>query len=286
MARENEKPIREELTQGHKNSAPKRGQGKGKTALQATITSEERETCQGAEKAQSAAIPQAPEAFPEPGKPEEPKEPIILEAQEPDTADHQGEEKGETEGDKGGAKGESAAPVEPTTLEEAPITWDKQTAARRRFEVIRGDSTNIAQARERQLEERRAFCKQIFKEIAEGTTLQEICRRPDMPTLGTILRWSGEDAEIGRLYTQALQLRSAKMAEDLVRHCDELENTQNISSERVAALKVVINTKQWIMSRLLPKMYGDKTTIEHQGEVKVDEKQLDQRINALLAKLK
>lgn len=148
------------------------------------------------------------------------------------------------------------------------------------------DPEAISQARERQKQQRRAICEVIFDRVANGESMASICRSDDTPNQSTILVWAGQDPHIQHMYTQALQMRAARMAEELRDHCTELETGENISSERVQALKVVINTKQWIMSRLLPKMYGDKTTVEHTGEVKTDEKQLDERIKALMSRVR
>lgn len=119
--------------------------------------------------------------------------------------------------------------------------------------------------------------------ICEGESLNALCKEPDMPTIGTFLRWCAEDAEVGQMYVAALRIRAAWHAEQLLEDMDKLDHaTEN---HEVAALKVKINTRQWIMSRLLPKQYGEKIEHEHTGEVKLDEKQIDDRLKHLVGRI-
>jgi hypothetical protein len=113
--------------------------------------------------------------------------------------------------------------------------------------------------------------------------MNAICKEEGMPSRVTILRWCGENTLLAQAYTVALQMRSAGHAELLEEDMDELDRAKD--PVRVAALKVKINTRQWIMSRLLPKQYGDHQVIEHTGEVKYTSDQLDQRLKHLIAQV-
>lgn len=125
---------------------------------------------------------------------------------------------------------------------------------------------------------------EMCRRVAEGESLQSICREPGQPSLGIFLRWCSDDPEFGRMYTTALRLRAAVHAEMLLGDMEDLDE-KDISQARVQAIKVKINTRQWLMSRLLPKQYGEKIEHEHSGEVKMDEKQIDSRLQVLLAKI-
>lgn len=149
--------------------------------------------------------------------------------------------------------------------------------------IVESSDNSIACANEFDI--RRETTAMLCKRVSEGESMRKICKDVDMPSVATFLRWVHDDSEIGMMYKAALQMRAAAMAEDLKEHCDELENEKDISSERVQAMKVVINTKQWIMSRLLPKVYGDHKTIEHTGDVNLSAEQLDARITHLMNRI-
>lgn len=135
-------------------------------------------------------------------------------------------------------------------------------------------------ARAARLEKMKAVCQYA----SQGMAIRKICAQDGMPDIGTVLTWCAEDAEMQAMYVAALRMRAAGLAEDLVGHCEELADGE-VSATRVQALKVVIQTKQWTMSKLLPKLYGEMQTIEHTGEVKMDEKQIDARLAHLIERI-
>lgn len=152
-----------------------------------------------------------------------------------------------------------------------------------RQNIVESHETSIAHVNEFDI--RRETTVELCKRIAGGESMHKVCKDVDMPSISTFLRWVHDDAEIAMMYKGALQIRAASMAEDLVKHCDELEFEKDLSTERVQAMKVVINTKQWIMSRLLPKVYGDHKTVEHTGDVNLSAEQLDARIDHLVRRI-
>lgn len=137
---------------------------------------------------------------------------------------------------------------------------------------------------DQQLALRLEVVEQICYRMAGGESLSTICRDADMPAMQTVMRWLRDNPDMGRMYFTALQFRAARMAEELVDHCATLE-AGGLTQERINALKIVINTKQWTMSRLLPKQYGDHQIIEHTGEVKLDAAQVDAKLNSVIAQL-
>jgi hypothetical protein len=181
-----------------------------------------------------------------------------------------GENRGESKGEDSSAAKQSALSSEPDNTQGGNIVETAGTA--------------IAHTRTLELQLRQETVLEMCRRIAEGESLKKIGQDPDMPSRGTFLRWCHEDAEIGQMYVIALRLRAAGHAEELEEDMAELDKCTE--AYEVAALKVKINTRQWIMSRLLPKQYGDHQIIEHTGEVKLDEKQVDARLQHLVARIK
>lgn len=149
--------------------------------------------------------------------------------------------------------------------------------------MVESNGRSIAHTRTTDIANRMPFVVALCERMVEGESLAKACKDPAMPSVGTFLRWCAEDAEIGQLYQQALRIRAAHHAELLHEDIDRLYRVT--SSEEASALKTAINTRQWMMSRLLPKMYGEKIEHEHTGEVKLDEKQIDDRLKHLVGRI-
>lgn len=142
-------------------------------------------------------------------------------------------------------------------------------------------ATSTARAREHSL--RRETALELCRRVAEGESMRQVVKDADMPAISTFLRWASEDPEIARMYTQALQMRAAGFAEDLVTDAERaLKCTE---AHEVQAIKLQVNTKQWIISKLLPKVYGEHTQIEHVHQVQLDEKQINTRLELLIRRL-
>jgi hypothetical protein len=58
------------------------------------------------------------------------------------------------------------------------------------------------------------------------------------------------------------------------------------SNEEMTALKTHINSLQWIAAKLNPKKYGERQHLEVDQTIKLDDKQIDSRLQALVEKAK
>lgn len=129
---------------------------------------------------------------------------------------------------------------------------------------------------------------ELLLRIAEGQSLFTICQDAHMPARSQVYKFIREDAQFRAEYECALDQRADKYVEqiaDLSRHMQD-RAAMGASNEEVTALKAHINSLQWIAARLNPKKYGDKQQLDIDQKVTLDEKQLDQRLNALIAKAK
>lgn len=121
------------------------------------------------------------------------------------------------------------------------------------------------------------------RRIAGGESMKTISTDPDMPAMATFLGWCRENPLYSAAYTDALRMRAAVYADECVSLADEADKCTE--AYEVQALKLRVETRRWVASRLLPKMYGDHQVVEHTGEVKMNEKQVDDRLAHLIAKL-
>lgn len=110
---------------------------------------------------------------------------------------------------------------------------------------------------------------EIFGRIAGGESVRSICSTPDMPTVQTVLKWIDEDGDLKTRYTTALHTRAFVFAEEIMLIADEVPPRTSgggMDSAFVTWQKSRVNARQWVVSRLLPKIYGDRVDLTHKGD--------------------
>lgn len=118
----------------------------------------------------------------------------------------------------------------------------------------------------------------ICTEIADGMSLRSICQAESMPDISTIMRWVGKHPEFRAQYAHAKEIQAEYFAEELLDIADDGQNdwmTRKIGGEDVKVVdqealqrsRLRVDTRKWLMSKMLPKKYGDKLGIEHSGEL-------------------
>ena len=119
-------------------------------------------------------------------------------------------------------------------------------------------------------------------------TLREVCREESMPHESTVRGWVLKDRE-GFLaqYTQAREIGYHCMADELLEIADNGSNDwmdrqdkdnagYDLNGEHVQRSRLRLDTRKWMLSKALPKIYGDKVALEHTGK---DGKPLSATIN-------
>lgn len=99
---------------------------------------------------------------------------------------------------------------------------------------------------------------EICERVAQGRSVASVSRDEDMPCHLTIWRWMNSDEEFCTRYARAVQARA-------MAHADRIDDLaeQAVRGEIPADVaRVAIDAKKWTASRLLPKLYGDRTQVE------------------------
>lgn len=102
--------------------------------------------------------------------------------------------------------------------------------------------------------------------LSEGHSLVTICERDGMPNRATVMRWLESKSDFAARVSRAREEQGDFVHDEMAR----------IESDVLAGLippdvaRVVISSKQWRASKLAPKKYGDKTTIDATSVVKVE----------------
>lgn len=124
-----------------------------------------------------------------------------------------------------------------------------------------------------------AIAQQIIARVSEGQTLHRVLKDRGMPAYATVLRWMdelpdeperAEERKAREAFKRALdtaRIRGwAVWADELIEIADDSsldlvvgpDGGERMNSEFVARSKLRIETRKWLLSRMLPKVYGDQ----------------------------
>lgn len=94
----------------------------------------------------------------------------------------------------------------------------------------------------------------------------------EMPTRQTVMEWIAADKAIADNYARAKELQADFLAEEILDIADNAENDymtvtrgendiEVLNSEHVQRSKLRIESRKWLMSKLKPKVYGDRLAL-------------------------
>lgn len=129
--------------------------------------------------------------------------------------------------------------------------------------------------------------------LEQGMSLTEACKTvPDAPTPASVLGWLNKDPDgYGKRYALARETGYSLLGDEITRiasethaivyvqKCDPDGNPLRdaagepllekalapLSADVMAHKRLMVDTLKWKLSKMLPKMYGDKVTTEHTG---------------------
>lgn len=128
---------------------------------------------------------------------------------------------------------------------------------------------------------------EICRLLAEGdTTLRKVCTRLGVSVSG-VLKWANEEPEgFGAQYAHARHIGYLAMADDVLDTAEtpmegvehevaDGKDGRTVKEKRADMLghrRLVVDTKKWLLSKVLPKIYGDKIAVEHSGNVSIEDR--------------
>lgn len=104
----------------------------------------------------------------------------------------------------------------------------------------------------------------ICERIALGESLRKITADDDMPAERTVHQWLSQDDSFRSKYARAREQQADTMDDRIL----DTANRVEAGALEPHAAKVVIGALQWRASKLKPKVYGERQTVEHEGEVR------------------
>lgn len=140
----------------------------------------------------------------------------------------------------------------------------------------------------------------ICEQLASGMTLNQVCKQDGMPDEKTVRNWALDDVNgFSPKYTRARELGYLKMADELIEIADtpvigektveKLTGFEVTRGDMIERARLKVDTRKWMLSKMLPKIYGDKIAVDHSGKVGMENapvEELTGALNELLAKLK
>lgn len=113
----------------------------------------------------------------------------------------------------------------------------------------------------------------VCYQIAQGKSLRSILDSDDdLPSPSVFLKWIGACSILREQYTHARQMAYELLADEIVSISDENYTTdehgvkERLSSEAIQRNRLRVDTRKWMLSKMLPKVYGDKLTQEVTGK--------------------
>ena len=103
----------------------------------------------------------------------------------------------------------------------------------------------------------------ICEELKKGRSLNSICSENGMPDESRVRDWAADpEHAISPNYVQARMLGYARMADELERIADGTDVPATHETERPERTtdrdRLRVDTRKWLLSKCLPKIYGDK----------------------------
>jgi hypothetical protein len=126
----------------------------------------------------------------------------------------------------------------------------------------------------------------ICARLAEGESLRAICRDDGMPSAPTVILWVRTNKPFAEQYATARETGYQLLADQLLEiaddssrdtYVDDNGNTRT-DTEVVARSRLRLDTRKWMLSKMLPKVYGDKVELGGSLELNAKIERITRRI--------
>lgn len=111
----------------------------------------------------------------------------------------------------------------------------------------------------------------VCKLLIDGKSLRAACRELDLAP-PTILLWTKSNKEFAEQYARAREIGYHLLADEIIEISDEADVevvTQNgkeeldLSATAISRNRLRVDSRKWMLSKMLPKIYGEKLGIDH-----------------------
>lgn len=111
----------------------------------------------------------------------------------------------------------------------------------------------------------------ICEELSMGKSLRTVCLADDMPSGKTVFSWMRIYPEFLKQYARAKEEASDAMYEDIQDISDEGISVIKSGAEKKSGalaqiVRLQVDTRKWMMSKMKPKKYGEKLDLTSDGK--------------------
>jgi hypothetical protein len=142
------------------------------------------------------------------------------------------------------------------------------------------DAVAMAQRRNRGRPSRyrQKIADEICRRLADGEGLKEICRTPGMPHESTVRAWAlsnyqgftaqyerARAIQFERWADEILSIADDSRQDTVVRQLPDGSTERVINHEHINRSRLRIDSRKWLLSKLLPSRFGDRVSAELTG---------------------
>ena len=122
------------------------------------------------------------------------------------------------------------------------------------------------------------FTQELFDDICQAIATSEngiakICKNAGI-AMQTFYNWMGDDKDLLERYARAKDAQLQLMVEQILTISDDglndvmedAEGNIRVNYDHIQRSKLRVDTRKWLLSKLKPKVYGDKVDLTSGGE--------------------
>lgn len=119
----------------------------------------------------------------------------------------------------------------------------------------------------------------LLVKLAEGKSLSAICKDPSLPSRETVYQWISSWSpyyikEFSDNYARARELQMESWADDIIEIADDATNDitvndegeERVNHEHIQRARLRVDARKWVMSKIVPRKYGDKVEQQITGK--------------------
>ena len=123
------------------------------------------------------------------------------------------------------------------------------------------------------------LAEEICARMAGGESLRKICEDEEMPNRATVRNWVIDDREgFFSQYARARKTQALEWAEDILEIADDgvrdtyVDEDGNVrtNTDVLGRSRLRVDTRKWLLSKVLPKVYGDKVTLAGDSDAPIE----------------
>jgi hypothetical protein len=123
-------------------------------------------------------------------------------------------------------------------------------------------------------EKKQKAIEDILTQLSIGKSIRQILDNNDeLPSRKTFYEWLASDTQLSNHYANMCEVRADIIFDEMIDIADETSNDTVITeigekpnTEWISRSRLRIDTRKWILSKMNPKKYGDKTDITTNGK--------------------